>query len=388
MRTEAEDTGDTRAFQVLPCPRTIQIETTARCNLRCKMCAAKGAGSSGASNTRRGDMPEPLYRKIIADLAQYRDHIETLSLFMDGEPLLDKRLPQWIRLAKDAGLRTINIATNGTLLRGQTAGALIESGLDSLIVSIDSTDPEVYGAIRIGADLKDVEQNVRDFMALRSAKGKALPHVAVRMIEMPENRGEHETFKAHWEGIVDQVRFQACHNWGSALSAAPEPDAKVPPCNWPFRYMVVYSDGRAGFCCLDYEGIYDLGNFRDRTLDEIWHGEGYAQLRDWMRGRLAEHLPKCRHCDFPGVSPFETRHWKTFLIHNHSSAPLDVWLEYEEAGETKRSGKRQAQAGRILRWRMLYEGQPGVSVCFNAGQSNARYVPYHPGQLFHEVSIP
>ena len=95
--------ADPPGMDILDCPRVIQLETTTRCNLRCVMCAAK------KSPVHRTDMPEALYARIIADLAGHADKIENLCLFMDGEPLLDKRLPRFIAPAKAAGLRTVQV---------------------------------------------------------------------------------------------------------------------------------------------------------------------------------------------------------------------------------------------------------------------------------------
>lgn len=374
------------AYAVLPCPRVIQIETTTRCNLRCRMCAAKGGRREGAPATRE-DMPEALYERILSQLEPFADGVETLSLFMDGEPLLDKRLPSFIRMAKTAGFRTVNIATNGVLLRGNTAEALIDSGLDSLIVSIDSLDPEVYASIRIGADLQTVSDNVRQFMALREAKGRALPHVCVRMIEMPENRGEQEAFKTLWRNIVDEVRFQPCHNWGSSLGGQPCSDTQAPPCNWPFRNMVIYSDGRAGFCCLDFEGIYDLGNFQNQSFDEIWHGPAYQQVREWMMQRDAAHLPKCRNCNFPSVAPLQSRHWKILMMINQTGDRTGAVIETEQDGETKRSAVRTIEPGRVLSCGILYEGQPGVTVRWGDNLGSAQWVPFHPAQICVEIQL-
>ena len=117
-------------------------------------------------------------------------------------------------MAKDAGMLDVCIATNAMLLRGNTAALLLDSGLDSLIVSVDSLDPDTYATIRIGGNLATVERNVRAFMGMRATAAQTRPQVDVRMIEMPENVTEKDAFRAHWSNVVDAVTFQALHNWG------------------------------------------------------------------------------------------------------------------------------------------------------------------------------
>jgi MoaA/NifB/PqqE/SkfB family radical SAM enzyme len=348
--------GDPSDTNVLDCPRVIQLETTTRCNLRCTMCAAK------QSPVHREDMPEELYARIVADLAGHADKIETLCLFMDGEPLLDKRLPRFIAMAKVAGLRTVSIATNGMCLTPETGDALIEAGLDAMIVSIDSLDPGTYAAIRVGGKLERVTTNVQNFMARRKAAGKGLPHVSVRLIEMPENDAERGAFRKHWQDNVDDVIFQVLHHWGSDTQNAAATDATGMRCNWPFRNMVIYSDGRAGFCCLDYEGIYRLGDFNRSTLDEIWHGQPYRELRKAMAQWDPERLPKCQHCDFTSLSPVHSSHWKKLILSNRSAGPIRVSLSFPDADRPQSTTRTIAENQQFC-WGLPYmEGIVRVNV--------------------------
>jgi len=366
-------------MDTLACPRVIQLETTTRCNLRCAMCAAK------KSPVRRADMPEPLYARIVADLARHADKIETLCLFMDGEPLLDKRLPRFISLAKSAGLKTVSIATNGMCLTAETGDALLEAGLDAMIVSVDSLNPETYAAIRVGGDLRRVTENLLDFMARRKAAGKGLPHVTVRLIEMPENLAERESFRKYWQERVDEVVFQPLHHWGRDTGEAPAAAAARMRCNWPFRNMVIYSDGRAGFCCLDYEGIYDLGDFTRSTLDEIWHGAAYRELRETMVRWDTNRLPKCRSCDFAGIIPAQPAHWKKLVLSNKNATPVRVFLSYPGT-ERPPGAVKTIAGGQQFCWGLPYmEGPVRVNVADAAERSIE--ILLEPARVHYDVPL-
>jgi len=43
--------------------------------------------------------------------------------------------------------------------------------------------------------------------------------------------------------------------------------------------MVILIDGRVPLCCLDYDGVYTLGNVYDESIYDIWHGEKYKLYR-------------------------------------------------------------------------------------------------------------
>lgn len=375
------------AFSVLGVPRSIQLETTGKCNLRCKMCAPQGIpGPDGKPLVKRGHMDADLYRKIVSDLAQYRDQIQMLSLFMDGDPLVDRLLPERVRYAKELGIRLVRIATNGMLLRGKMAEDLLHSGLDSIIVSIDSLDPETYAAIRIGGNLQQIERNVDEFMRMRKEAGRARPQVDVRMIQMPENAGEKDAFAAHWANRADSVIFHQIHNWGTTMGEQGSMDNAGSPCNWPFRDMVIYSDGRAGFCCLDFEGVYDLGDFRFQTLEEIWHGPAYTELRDNIVNWNVDQLPKCRECNHGSIKPMVADHWNRLLINNRTLEPVAVALEYEQEGQTKRSAARTVGPQSVFPWGIrIREGR--VTVIDPKGQRTPVSVDLHPADTYYDVDI-
>lgn len=349
------------------------------------MCAPQGVpGPDGSRQINRGHMDEDLYQKIIQDLSQYSDQIGNLSLFMDGDPLVDRKLPQRIRAAKDAGMRTVRIATNGMLLRGSMAEALLESGLDSIIVSIDSIDPNRYAEIRVGGNLKTIQENIANFIHLRQIAGRSLPQLDVRMIEMPENADEKEGFREYWASIADDVLFQKLHNWGTSLGDLGGAVSQGQPCNWPFQDMVIYSDGRAGFCCLDYLGIYELGDFRYQTLEEIWHGEAYRELRDNMKHGNWEQLPKCRGCNFASLKPLMPNHWKKLLINNRTDDQLRLHLEFDGDGELQRSASRSISARSLFTWGISYR-EGAVRIVVDAENPSIRTIDLHPAQVYYNI---
>lgn len=86
------------------------------------------------------------------DLIEYKKIIQEAKLanieyirFTGGETLLHKDLAQFIKLAKDVGIKT-SIITNGYLLENKIE-ELYDSGLDQVTVSIDEIG-ETHNEIR------------------------------------------------------------------------------------------------------------------------------------------------------------------------------------------------------------------------------------------------
>ncbi|MEZ0372405.1 MAG: GTP 3',8-cyclase MoaA [Candidatus Sericytochromatia bacterium] len=118
--------------------RKLRISVTDRCNFRCTYCMPE----EGLNWLNRAEL---LSYEEIARLAQLFVKLGIRSIRLTGgEPLLRKDLPVLVaRLAQIAGLEKLAITTNGTLLP-ELAPALVEAGLRSYNVSLDSLDPRRF----------------------------------------------------------------------------------------------------------------------------------------------------------------------------------------------------------------------------------------------------
>jgi MoaA/NifB/PqqE/SkfB family radical SAM enzyme len=151
--------------ETLPMPTFVQLRVTNLCNLRCKMCGQWGdtgifrSQSSSASATdgalefrriqeligARRQLALEDYVRLLDELAPAQPII---SLF-GGEPFLYPDILPLIREIKRRGL-TCTVITNGGRLE-PLARELVESGIDSVAVSIDGP-PHVHDRIRGSAD--------------------------------------------------------------------------------------------------------------------------------------------------------------------------------------------------------------------------------------------
>lgn len=116
--------------------RYLIINPNYHCNQDCEFCFVYR------------DLPQPsdgMMEKKIEEAA--RKHIDGLT-FMGGEPTLNRKLPEHVRLAKSLGIPHVMIFTNGLLLsRNRLAHRLKEAGLDSALVSLHGSTDEVSDAI-------------------------------------------------------------------------------------------------------------------------------------------------------------------------------------------------------------------------------------------------
>jgi MoaA/NifB/PqqE/SkfB family radical SAM enzyme len=180
--------------------RLLQVESALACNLRCVMCPWKDI---------RRDIPDKgLMSPAVWDaLRPHLDEVVSVDFTGGGEPLLQPHLAEWVAEAKSAGCETV-VLTNGLLLSGETAGALISAGLDWLCVSMDGADKATYESIREGSDFERVCDNLARIEAGR--KGGP-PKTMINFVMMPSNMGQVEDIVRLAARLgVDRVNFKQC----------------------------------------------------------------------------------------------------------------------------------------------------------------------------------
>ncbi|KKL56009.1 hypothetical protein LCGC14_2249700 [marine sediment metagenome] len=151
-----------------PCPRSVKIELTARCNFACSFCARS------QKLRDQGDMKPALLERLLPELRAAG--VEEIGLFYLGESFLLPWLAEAVMLAKHiVGFPYVFLTTNGSLAEPAKVGAAIACGLDSLKFSLNYADADQFAAIagvkrgifdRVISNLRTTKR-VRDLIADR-----------------------------------------------------------------------------------------------------------------------------------------------------------------------------------------------------------------------------
>ena len=146
-------------------PALVQIQTVDRCNASCVMCPYSYEEKDGPP----ARMDDALYEKILKEIAE-TGTLTGFTPMLQNEPLLDRGLADRIRLAKEILGRKmwVELPTNGSALTDTRIDELIDSGLDSLHISIDAATEETYRKIRKGLDYSTVVGNVENLLRRNS----------------------------------------------------------------------------------------------------------------------------------------------------------------------------------------------------------------------------
>jgi cyclic pyranopterin phosphate synthase len=284
----SDTTGRIPLAEVVPLttPYSVYIYPTTHCNFRCVYCA-HSLGTKGMEK-QYGFVKEAMnldtYKKTIEQLIQFPEKIKMLSLTGQGEPLLNKNLPEMIRIAKETGkFERIEIISNGALLTPQLSDQLIESGLDSLRISLQGLSSYKYKEI-CGAtiDFPKFIENLRYFY-----KKTTTTNLFVKVLDVALEDGEDEEFYKLFSDCTDRMfieKLQPAYS-GVELTDGLEVSQDrygrdVPKrnmCPLAFFMLGVYPNGDIQPCDTLYRPII-LGNVHSSTIFDMWGNNEHKEF--------------------------------------------------------------------------------------------------------------
>lgn len=242
----------------------ISLELTSRCNLKCPYC----------SNSQLDRPPAfidwALLEKIVDECADGRHDIA--ALHGTGEPLLWDRLEEAIRLIRKRNAGSGSFATNGTLLSKARVEKLLDAGLKTIRVSLDSLDEKIYKATR-GGQLQNVVSNILGLIEL-APEDFQITIILMRHKQQAIDDAQVANFYRTF-GFHKNVALEIVDN--GLMVSAPEDfrehKVKVRHCNRPREWFTITSEGKVSICCSDQNALGVLGDLRHQTIDEIWYSK-------------------------------------------------------------------------------------------------------------------
>ena len=206
----------------------LRLSVTDLCNLRCRYCMPDGVEKL----EREAVLTYEEFLRLAALFAQCG--IDTVRV-TGGEPLVRKNVAQLVAGLKETpGIRRVTLTTNAVLLAEQLP-ALLDAGLDSVNISLDTLRPEVFRQITARDDFAAVQAG------LQAALESGLP---VKLNCVPQagvNEGELEALAALAKDSALQVRFIEMMpiGYGAAMPCVSGPELRARFANrWPELHPV------------------------------------------------------------------------------------------------------------------------------------------------------
>lgn len=260
--------------------KRLQIELVNVCNYRCPLCRTLN------DDVVRRQMTIKEFERIINSVA---DELELVSLYgTRGEPLIHRGLEEAVQLVRSKTGAAVIISTNGSLVTKQRSQGLLAAGLSEIIFAVDGLTQSSYEKYRVGGQLDNVVQNIKDFCELKNA-GAFKTRVVFQFIPMASN--EHEVAQVGEFGYelgVDEVRLKLSSSVTSSKSYKTSSSDYHPPsekgdffaCPSGLDKLYIDPNGDCFPCCY-MEGYQRLcvGNALEIDLKKIWNSPKLWELR-------------------------------------------------------------------------------------------------------------
>jgi MoaA/NifB/PqqE/SkfB family radical SAM enzyme len=301
-------------------PRSIQIECTTRCNLKCTFCELSYWTEKPA------DLQFDSFKKMIDHLPK----LKRIDLTGIGESLMNRDFFKIVEFLKSRGLY-ITLNDNFTLMTERAARRIVELEVDHIFLSLDGATKQTYEQIRVGANFDKVISNTRRLLEIKRAMGKKSPEVKINTVVCLTNYHELPAIVelAHDMGIgmvvfVNVITFESTagldtlrvkreieSKFQQALQRARQLGVlvkvelfdKLPAqqCDFPWKRNFVTYDGYVHPCCYttqtgDRRGQNgrSFGNLVGQSFHEVWNGDLYSGFRRKLQEGILPH--PCEHC--------------------------------------------------------------------------------------------
>lgn len=195
------DLPDALAFHTdaLPQNVSLSVEATTACNFRCGFCYGR--------HMKQGMLQASQFAALLDNMPG----VTTVEFTGEGEPLMNRDTPAMIRLCKDRGL-WVHLTSNGSRMTPDRAEMILDLGIDSFAVSLESVEPEGYARSRPGGRLDELEQAIALLRRSMAARGRG-PELRL-WVSLTRDRlpGIEQFFEYADRHGFDRVEFQTLNS--------------------------------------------------------------------------------------------------------------------------------------------------------------------------------
>ena len=271
-------------------PVSYSIEPTNHCNLKCPECPS----GLGTLTRPLGLLKFDNFKRIIDEIKDTGFYVQ---LFFQGEPFINKQLPQMIIYAQKSNVY-ISISTNGHFINESNVDYVLENAPDKLIYSVDGLDEESYQNYRIGGTFEQADKGLRTLINRKKELGLKKPFVEFQFIVMKQNEHQLDEVLHYGKEVgVDKVVFKTMQisSYENALKFLPsnkkyrryafdDQSFKIKNgiknhCFALWRTSVITWDGKVVPCCFDKDAQFEFGIINGRSFKDIWISDEYQNFR-------------------------------------------------------------------------------------------------------------
>lgn len=224
----------------------VGIEISTYCNRKCYYCP------NSVHETPKEFMSREVFLKALERLKEI-NYSCIIDYSFYNEPLLDDRLPEFVKLTKEILKKCIiRIFTNGDYLTPELAGELIDSGVSLFTITQHDKNEEVF--------MKKMRPLLERF---------------------PDNI------------VLNCLHNAAVGNRGGAIEVKNQ--IAMEKCFTADGNMIITYNGDILLCCNDYHRKHVFGNIMNESIPEIRNKKSFKKIRKDVRKGITR-LEICKQC--------------------------------------------------------------------------------------------
>lgn len=269
--------------------KKIYIEITNICNLNCSFCEK--------SSRLKKEMSLQGFEIVLKNIGSLTDYV---YLHVKGEPTLHTNFDKILNLCKKYN-KIVNLTTNGTLLK------------DKLNIILDNAD--IIRQINISIhSFSNITSYLDDMIEISDYLTNNTNIIISLRLWNIKNNMENENNRYLYQKLIKRynvdkslflnksikiknnlfVNKDNVWNWPKINNTYYNEFGK---CYGTIDHIGILSDGTVIPCCLDMDGIINLGNIFSESLNSIIQKNVFMNIHDGFKCNK-KRCELCKHCDF------------------------------------------------------------------------------------------
>jgi len=255
-----------------------------------------------------------LFQKII-DEATSEPRLTAIVFELQNEPLLDERIFDCVKYIKaKAPEKLAVVITNGELLDKFELEKIVESNLNTLLVSLNANSKEMYERLNTGLNYERVRNNISRLLSNPVMRQRT----KLNFVLTAQNTRDIFEATEYWKKQGICTRVSRVTNRAGALTDYEKLQPKTSPhiipgldtawkrttnsirhalgCHVPFYEMSILFNGDVLACSEDWDRTSIVGNAADQSLKDIWNGRKINDIRRLLLKKRFDQLDSCKRC--------------------------------------------------------------------------------------------
>ena len=269
--------------------KKVYVEITNICNLNCSFC--------GIDTKKKKEMTVEEFKTVISKIKDYTDYI---YLHVKGEPLIHSKLDEILTIC-DLNNINVNITTNGTLLKDKYNILNNHKCIRQINVSLHSENNKEDYFEEVFETCKLLSTKVFISYRLWTLENKKLDKKSTIIVNKIIESYNLST------NIVDKIMrddnitiFNNTFVNKDNLFVWPDVNNNIEVdgyCHGLSAHIGILSDGTVIPCCLDSNGVINLGNIFESNIKEILESDLSINILESFKNNKS-YCELCKHCNF------------------------------------------------------------------------------------------